>query len=151
MDKLYALAEKLDIEIINDKIPVKKVKGLCVGNMIILDESIKSKAEENCILAEELGHQITSFGQIINQNDVVNIKQEIRARRWAHDKMLQVEDILKAYKEGCRSLFEIAEYLGVTEEFLLEASETFSRRYGICKLVDNFIIYFDPLGIMEIF
>ena len=59
-----------------------------------------------------------------------NRKQEIKARKWAVDKILTIEDVFEATEHPCSNLFEIAEYLEVTEEFLLEALEIFKKRYG---------------------
>lgn len=149
MNQLYKIATSMGIEIIKDKIPVRKVKGLCVGDIIILDKSIDTHAEENCILAEELGHQITSHNAIINSKDIVSIKQELRARRWAHEFLIDLDSIIAAYKIGCRNNFEFAEFLDITEEFLEEAIETLTCRYGLFKIHNDYIIYFQPITVIE--
>lgn len=44
----------------------------------------------------------------------------------------------------------MAEYLDVTEEFLSDALESYRKKYGTCKAIDNYIVYFEPhLGILE--
>ncbi len=59
--------------------------------------------------------------------------------------------IVKAYQYGCRNSYEVADYLGVTEEFLADALKAYKSKYGICATVDNYIVYFEPyVGIMEI-
>lgn len=56
-----------------------------------------------------------------------------------------------SYEAGCSSLFDMAEYLDVTEEFLSDALESYRKKYGTCKAIDNYIVYFEPhLGILEI-
>ena len=42
--------------------------------------------EKACVLAEELGHHYTTVGNILDQSDVGNRKQELKARLWAYDK-----------------------------------------------------------------
>ena len=104
-------------------------KGLCKGQKIGIRKDMP-KIEKACILAEEIGHYYTTTGNILNQRDTGNKKQEMKARKWAVDKMISIEDLFRATEQPCRNLFEIAEYLEVTEEFLLEALEVFKKRYG---------------------
>jgi len=44
----------------------------------------------------------------------------------------------------------MAEYLDVDEQFLADALERYSLKYGKYITVDNYIIYFDPLGVLEL-
>ena len=104
-------------------------KGLCKGQKIGIRKDL-SDAKKACVLAEEIGHYYTTVGNILNQKNTENRKQEIKARKWAVDKMLTIEDVFEATEHPCSNLFEIAEYLEVTEEFLLEALEIFKKRYG---------------------
>lgn len=104
-------------------------KGLCKGQKIGIRKDL-SDAEKACVLAEEIGHYYTTVGNILNQKNTENRKQEIKARKWAVDKMLTIEDVFETTEHPCSNLFEIAEYLEVTEEFLLEALEIFKKRYG---------------------
>lgn len=44
----------------------------------------------------------------------------------------------------------MAEFLGVTEEFLSEALSAYKSKYGIYKAIDHYLIYFYPtLTIVE--
>ena len=118
-------------------------KGLCKGEKIGIRKEL-SKTEKACILAEEIGHYYTTTGNILDQRDTNNRKQEMKARKWAVDKMISIEDLFRATEQPCRNLFEIAEYLEVTEEFLLEALEVFKKRYGHSyKHEDKTIVFCD--------
>ena len=106
--------------------------------------------EKACILAEELGHHHTTVGNILDQSDPGNRKQELRARLMAYDKMIGLIGIVRAYQHRCQNLTDMAEYLEVTEEFLKEALEQYRRKYGQKAEVDNYIIIFEPyLAVME--
>ena len=127
-----------------------KIKGLyCDGN-IALNRNIQTESEKKCILAEEIGHFETSCGDITDQNNVSNRKQELRAREWAYATIIPLSNLIKAYKNGCRNRYEIAEYLDVTEEFLQEAIEYYKSQYGVFHTVGKYIIYFEPLGVMKL-
>lgn len=130
--------------------PLKQHDGLIVGNKIAIRRDISTKAEKACVLAEEFGHYYTTVGDILDQSDTSNRKQELRARLWAYNKVIGLYGIINGYKAGCRNATELAEYLNVTEEFLLEAITQYRNKYGICKEIDNYIIFFIPnLAVME--
>ena len=45
-------------------------------------------------------------------------------------KIVGLSGIINAYEAGCRSSYEIAEYLGVTEEYLQECIGAYREKYG---------------------
>lgn len=128
---------------------IGKMKGLYIDNTITLNSNIDTEAEKKCILAEELGHHFASYGNIIDQSKIENKKQERRARAWAYDKLIGITCLINAYKYGCRNKYEIAEYLNVSEQFLEDAIKYYHEKYGLYYEVDNYIVYFNPLGIVE--
>lgn len=131
--------------------PLRQHDGLIIGKRIAIRCDIPTSKEKACILAEELGHYYTTTGNILDQSKAENRKQEYHARLWAYNKQIGLTGIVDAYRNGCRNRYEAAEYLGVTEEFLLDALETYRKKYGICTAIDNYIIYFEPcIGVMEI-
>jgi len=132
--------------------PLKpRVKGLYSDNIIWINKHIETKAEKICVLAEELGHYHTSFGNILDQSKINNRKQEKMARRWAWNKLITPKKLILAFKDGCRSKHEIAEYLNITEPFLEEGIIFYREKYGTQMQVDNnYILYLDPLAVYEI-
>ena len=106
--------------------------------------------EEACVLAEELGHYHTTVGDLLDQSDTENRKQELKARLWAYNKQIGLIGLVDAYKHGCHSRHEAAEYLGVTEEFLQDAIDRYRSKYGVCAEVDNYVVFIEPsLAVME--
>ena len=102
------------------------------------------------MLAEEIGHHCTSSGDILNQTDIMHRKQEYRARFYGYNLKIGLSGLLRVYEAGCRNLFEMAEFLDCTEEYLREAIQCYRSKYGICVAVDNYIIYFEPFAVMKI-
>ena len=128
-----------------------RFKGLYCDKVIAIDHSIETNIEKNTILAEELGHYYTTHGNILDMHDTSNCKQEYHARLWAYNKLIGLQGIISAYKHGCTSLYEMADYLEVTEEFLHQALTTYRHRYGCFAQIDNYVVYFEPvLGVLEI-
>lgn len=118
--------------------------GRIKGNRIAIRHDIPTQTEKACILAEELGHYYTTSGDILDQSNIMNRKQELRARMWAYDKLIGLNGIVAAYKAGCRNAHEAAEFLDVTDEFFFCAVDAYKKKYGLYALVDNYIIYFEP-------
>lgn len=123
--------------------------GRIYKNRIAIHNEIRTSSEKSCVLAEELGHHYTTVGNILDQSSVSNRKQELRARMWAYNKLIGLMGIIKSYEHGCQSYHEMAEYLDVTEEFLRDALKRYHQKYGVCTTVDNYIIYFEPLGVVK--
>ena len=87
---------------------------------------------------------------ILDQSKVENRKQEYRARLYGYNLKIGLTGLIRAYEAGCRNLYEIAEYLDATEEYLKETFECYKSKYGLCVSVDNYVIYFEPFAVMHI-
>ena len=121
--------------------------GLISGNRIAIRKGL-ANSQKACVLAEELGHYHMNVGNILNQKDLNNAKQEHLGRMYAYNRMIGLIGIVNAYEAGCRNQYEIAEYLNVTEEFLAETISAYRSKYGT---LDNYAIYFIPnLGVLKL-
>ena len=130
--------------------PLKYNNGRIKGKRIAIRKNMLT-AEKTCVLAEELGHYYTTAGNILDQSKIENRKQEFRARTWAYDKLIGLIGIVNAYKHGCQNLYEMAEYLDVTEEFLRKALQRYKDRYGEYTQIDQYVIFFEPyLTVLEV-
>lgn len=105
------------------------IRGLCIGGSIVLNKALEGEREKSCILAEELGHYKTTVGDITGSG-ASERKQELKARAYAYDRLIGIDGLVRTWKAGCRSVEETAEYLGVTEDFLLAALEYYTGKYG---------------------
>ena len=122
---------------------VKGMKGLYCNGNIAIHKSLTS-VEKSCILAEELGHHYTTVGDILNQEDARNRKQELLARLWAYNKQIGLRGIISAYEAHLTEIHEVAEFLEVTPEFLSDALQCYRSKYSPYTTVDNYIIFFEP-------
>lgn len=150
-EKLQTQACQDGIDIIeNYPFESDRILGLYSDYTIALSRNLKNTTEKSCVLAEEIGHHITSSGDIIDQTDISNRKQEFHARAWAYLNLIDLKDFIRAYKAGCRNRYELAEYLEVTEEFITDAIQFFSGKYGTYTNIGNYVIFFEPLGVLEL-
>lgn len=118
--------------------------GLYCDNTIALSSDMQSESQKTCVLAEELGHHHTTVGNILDQTVTLNRKQELRARMWAYNRLIGISGIVKAYKAGCRSQYEVAEHLGVSEDFLQKAIDAYREKYGSSVQLADYIVMFEP-------
>ena len=148
----YLLNEADSQQLITVESPLRANKGRIVGDMIAI-KSDMTDTEKQCVMAEELGHYYTSVGDILDQITVENRKQELKARLWAYKRLLPLDCFISAFRSGCNSLYEYADYLNVTETLLRDAIRRYKQIYGTDWVrFDNYAIRFCPeLAIMVIF
>ena len=128
-----------------------RIKGLYCDRHIAINKDIETETEKACVLAEELGHHYTAIGDIIDQSTAENRKQELRGRIWAYNKQIGLTGLVNAYRSHCQNAHEVAEYLGVTDEFLADSLDYYRSKYGCCVQIDNFVIFFEPnIAVMEL-
>lgn len=142
-ENLLVEAEERGI-IVKEKHMYPGLKGVYKNNKILINLNASTDVEKKCILSEEIGHHETSSGNLLDTNDITNRKQEIKARRWGYERTVKLTDLVKAYEYGAANCFEIAEYLEVTAQHLINAINNYKKRYGIFAEFENHFIYFEP-------
>ena len=123
---------------------IGNTSGLYIDGNIALSAKLDTSIEKACVLAEELGHHYTSVGNILDMTSAVNRKQERQARLHGYNRLIGLTGIINAFNAGCQNKYEIAEYLDITDEYLEECISCYRDKYGVYKIVDNYIIYFIP-------
>lgn len=118
--------------------------GLIKGRKIGIRKSIETSAQKADVLAEEIAHHQYNVGNILDQSVTENRKQEHHARGHAYDDRFGLPGIINAYNEGCRTKFEISEYLGVSEGFFEEAVQYYINKYGESVAHQGYLITFIP-------
>lgn len=122
---LYELANEQNIEVIqypmeeNGSMSIMLEDGTC---FIGIDGSIRDgDIQERVHLSHELGHCVT--GSFYNIYAAIDHRQrhENRADKWAIRELIPVEDLDEAVANGCTELWELAEWFGVTEQFIKKA------------------------------
>lgn len=156
LDKLLKICATSGIHIERTKLP-KNLKAILYSDtethpVISIDYSIRTYKEAACVLAEEVGHYYTSCGNLLTDSNlhksIIN-KQENIAKRWAFKYMISFSDLIDAHKAGCSTLYEVAEHLDITEEFLRNAAKVYENIYGAYIVHQGYRIYFDPLWVID--
>lgn len=149
-DSLVLELVKEGVEVIEHRFCNSGLKGLYFDNVIAINcKGILNEKEKACILAEEYGHYCTSYGNILDQRNLSNIKQEKRARNWAYEKLVSLKRLIDGYEAGVRNCYELADFLGVTEDFLRKALNHYHEKCGLYAAWEDYLIYFSPLGVLR--
>lgn len=114
------LDEAIDNGLIVKEKSLQGSDGRICDCKIAIKKDIDTSSRKMCVLAEELGHYYTTVGNILEQRNLNNAKQEQKARVWAYKKLLSVDKVIEAASKGYTTIWEMAEYLDVDEEFLKE-------------------------------
>ncbi len=136
-----------EILVIEQTLP-SGLKGLYFDGIIAIDRNLDER-EKVCVLAEEIGHHFTTCGEILNQSETSNRKQEKAARAWGYEKLIPVSDLLKAFDDHLKNRSEIAERLGVTEKYLDEALNYYHSLHGGWRKEGIYWIHFNPFVIYK--
>ena len=147
-DDTLKMADNLGL-VVREK-PLKSSDGRIYNNRVAIRRTIPTSVEKSCVLAEEIGHYRTGYGDITRLKSVSDRKQEYRARLYGYNLKIGLMGLIRAHKHGCHSLYEAAEYLDVTEEYLKEAIDCYKSKYGEYVEIDNYVICFYPyLAVLE--
>lgn len=137
------------IKIIEKVLP-KGLSGFYYDNVIEINK-FSNNYEKHCILAEELGHHETTYGDITGLDDLTSKKLELVARRWGYQKIVSLESLIECYNFGHKTVEDICEHLEITSSYLQEAINVYNQKYGLFAIYNGYKIFFDPLNITKEF
>lgn len=135
--------------IYDDQMPDKQA-GLYINGNVYLNAK-KPIAEINSALSEELGHYLTSAGDIVAQNTIEKRKQEKKARDVGSTLAVTPDDLVKCYDNGCENVPSCASFLDVTVETFKNAIDYYKRRFGGVLTKEKDVIVFNSNGTMSVF
>ncbi len=130
-NKLYCIAEKQGVTV--DRLNAKENLSVSVklgDNCFVCIDSDLSGASEKVCLAHELGHCVTnSFYNVYSPLDIRG-KHEKRADKWAIKKLVPKTVFERAIKNGYDNIYTLAEYFGVTADFMQKAVEFYIPNFA---------------------
>lgn len=151
INELLSIIDDLQIKLVEKDMTSINLKGLYLDNIIVLEKNLESDAERASIIAEEIGHYITAANNILDQSSLHNQKEEEKAHRWAAQCIITPIKLIQAFEAGVSSRYELAEFLGVTEEFIENSIPLLKKLNGDSITIDEYIIHFDPLWVYKSF
>ena len=116
--------------------------GLYRNGRVYVDKGTRIN-EKVVVLAEEYGHHKTSVGNILDYRSPGAWKEEYKARRYAIEKIVSLDDLLDCALNDCHNKYECAEFLEVTPEFIQDALNHYFNKYGTSHFHRKYKFTFD--------
>ncbi|MFT4007367.1 MAG: hypothetical protein QM683_17720 [Lacrimispora sp.] len=139
------LLEEADAaELVVKEKPLLNNGGDIKGRKIAIRQDISTTSKKADNLTEEMGHYYTSASRIVEQDSTESMKQERSARLWGYNKRIGLTGLIEAFKAHRENLYDIAEYLDVSEDSIAEALEYYRQIYGTEVMVNNYFLQFEP-------
>lgn len=153
LERLEQHAADCNIRLVTAPLPAP-IRGLYYAPpefvSITLSAALSTSAERATVLAEELGHHYTTPVNLFTAPAPQQRLYERRAAAWAANALVPLSRIVAAWEAGVRTRWDLADYLGATEEFVLRALELHAARYGPSTQVGHYLVTFDLLHIREV-
>jgi len=118
--------------------------GLYIDDVVLIDKN-RSPYEKHCILAEEIGHYETTYGDITDLQKLTNMKLELAARRWGYEKIVSLDKLIECYELEFKTVEEVCMHLEVTEDYFMASIGHYHSRFGVSTSYKGYDIFFDPL------
>ncbi len=122
--------------------------GFYINGKIYINSNL-SETRKAEVLYEELAHHKLTYGNILDQSKDINRKFENYARRHGYEAALPIRIIVEAHHYGVSNLYELAQYVQLSEEHVLEILKHYKNKYGIGTHYGEFLITFDPLRVFK--
>ncbi|MDE9798932.1 ImmA/IrrE family metallo-endopeptidase [Staphylococcus delphini] len=123
-------------------------KGFYSDKVILIDEEL-SDYKKHEVLAEELAHHKITYGNILDQSNMLNRKFELKARRLANESVITLQGLINAFNYGVQNIHDLALYFEVTKDFVLDTIQHYKQKYGLRTHCGKYIIEFEPLIIYK--
>ncbi|WP_145939765.1 ImmA/IrrE family metallo-endopeptidase [Staphylococcus epidermidis] len=139
----------------NEHIKIKDTHSLPNGysgfykdGVILIDKNLSERRKAE-VLYEELAHHKLTYGNILDQSKFNNRKFENYARRYGYETALPLRIIVEAHNYGVSNLYELAEYVQLSEKYITEILNHYKNKYGIGTHYGEYLITFDPLRVFK--
>ncbi len=133
MEKLLQLVIAEDLKLIYMPLRIHKegLHGMYLParKLICLDAGLKKLPKlHRCVLAEELGHHFTGSRTAFAFYPSYSVKRKMttedeKALRWATDRLIPTNELLRLFDEGFHKCKVLADYFGVTAWLLFRKME----------------------------
>lgn len=123
--------------------------GLIIGETVYLRPGQSSKELVRTV-SEEIGHYLTSVGDISDTDNPESRKQERKARDVGATLIVSPQQLLDCYKAGLITYWECAEFLEIPIETLQRAVNVYARSNNGKLKYNHYTFYFRANGTIDI-
>lgn len=123
--------------------------GFYINGKIYINSNL-SETRKAEVLYEELAHHKLTYGNILDQSKWINRKFENYARRHGYEAALPLRIIVEAHHYGVSNLYELAQYVQLSEKYIIEILGHYKQKYGIGTHYGDYSITFEPLRVFKL-
>ena len=149
MGRYEELLMQCEIEVTETQRVPRGFDGWYQENEIFIRTSL-SETRKAEVLYEELAHHKLTYGNILDQSKWINRKFENYAKRHGYEAALPLRIIVEAHNYGVSNLYELAQYVQLSENHVLEILEHYKQKHGIGTHYSDYSITFDPLRVYKL-
>lgn len=142
------LIENENIDVVETSYLPYFQSGLYYEGTIYIKENM-SDYKKHETLAEEIAHHKITYGNILDQSNMLNRKFELKARRLANESVITLQGLINAFNYGVQNIYDLATYFEVTKDFVLDAIQHYKQKFGLRTRYGKYIIEFEPLIIYK--
>ncbi|GAB0229956.1 ImmA/IrrE family metallo-endopeptidase [Staphylococcus pseudintermedius] len=142
------LIENENIDVVETSYLPYFQSGLYYEGTIYIKENM-SDYKKHETLAEEIAHHKITYGNILDQSNMLNRKFELKARRLANESVISLQGLINAFNYGVQNIYDLATYFEVTKDFVLDTIQHYKQKYGLRTRYGKYIIEFEPLTIYK--
>ncbi|MBT2818536.1 ImmA/IrrE family metallo-endopeptidase [Staphylococcus coagulans] len=142
------LIENDNIDVVETSFLPQFQSGLYYDGTIYIKENMCSYKKHET-LAEEIAHHKITYGNILDQSNILNRKFELKARRLANESVITLQGLINAFNYGVQNIYDLAIYFEVTKDFVLDTIQHYKQKYGLRTHYGKYIIEFEPLIIYK--
>lgn len=132
-----------------DGLPIRAFYVRAAERALIAVSTGIPEPDRVCVYAEELGHHHTSTGNLLRVCAREYERQERRARKWAYNRLVPLDEIGKAYFEQDADPDDMAEGLSVPRKYLDDAIRHYTDVFGVECHTDTYHFQFIPYLLIE--
>lgn len=140
IEKMMSTFSNLDYKF--EPLMPDKYKGIIDDDTVYLNPR-QTKTQLASTVAEEIGHYLTSAGNILDQDSPETKKQERKARDVGATLVVTPENILRCYENGYETIEGCADFLGITKETFMNAINYYRRKDGAIMTKNKDVIVFN--------
>ncbi|WP_180529939.1 ImmA/IrrE family metallo-endopeptidase [Staphylococcus haemolyticus] len=122
--------------------------GFYINGKIYINSNL-SETRKAEVLYEELAHHKLTYGNILDQSKWINRKFENYARRYGFEAALPLRIIVEAHNYGVSNLYELAQYVQLSEKYIVEILGHYKQKHGLTTRYGKYVIQFEPLRVFE--
>ena len=145
----FLMSEFANLDYKFEKTMPEHQKGLYYDGVVYLNPN-QSEEELTSTIAEEIGHHLTSSGNIVLQNDLQARQQEQKARDVGNMLVVTLEDIVNCYNANLATSNECADYLNLKVSTFETAIEVYREKYPSGTWYQNYFLNFKETGQIQI-